>query len=269
MYESFHGSPSQEFTEFTTEEHYHENLAELGVLAGLVVETEYAGTAALAFSGYHWDKREGAFDLEEGRQNPLWGDLFGTKTTTYHAKGGTTTTAKGMTYKGHPIIKQMAGQFKGEYNVPSIDRDSMFDNVKDAKSFIDGWADYKTRNKRKRMNPDPIASTTTLLASNEKGTQLYLVGGDQSLDLSALKIDGPEADHESIPIGYISIVTYHTSKVFDGKREEYDYWHRLSEESQGPLPILIYDRLNERLYISGGCYHIPQPWAETSPGITD
>ena len=114
MYESFHGMPSEEVTEFEEEIHYHENLSELGVLCGLVIETEYAGTMALAFSGYCWDKKEGAFELKAGRENPLFGGLFGGQTTHYSVKHGTKTTTTGrLNYKGHQIVN-----IGGEYEIP-------------------------------------------------------------------------------------------------------------------------------------------------------
>jgi hypothetical protein len=320
MYESFHGIPSEEVTEFITDEHYHENLAELGVLCGLLVETEYAGTIALAFSGYVWDKKEGAFDLPPGKQNPLFGSLFGTKTTTYHAKGGTTTTTGKLNYKGKQIVR-MGG---GGYQVPSIDSVSTFDNLTEAKRFVDFWsknpkiidgypvvskasdayAVYDADDKEivayapgnlypiskskalrergtghkvyyvgfplsggRKGNPDPTSSDTTLLTSNENGTQLFLVGGDQSVDLDCFKFEGPEAEHESIILGNVAQVVYHTSKIFEGKREEYDYFHHFSEDTDGPLPVLRYDAVNQRLHLDGGSYKIEKPLLSTSPGI--
>lgn len=321
MYESFHGQPSEEVTEFVEDHHYHENLAELGVLAGVVVETEYAGVMALAFSGYKWDDREGAFELKAGRENPLFGGLsglFGKRTTTYHAKsGGTTTTTGRLNYKGKQILHAGDG-----YEVPSIDPESRFDTVKDAKKFIDewsknpksvdgypvvkkemdAWALYdadaheiiayapgapwpisKTKALREKgsghkvyyigipdkQNPDPTNSDTTLLASNEKGTQLFLVGGDQSVDIDSFKFKGAEGEHESIVLGNVQQITYHTSKVFYGKLEQFDYFHHFSEDTKGPLPTLRYDAVNEKLYLDGGCYKINKPFMGTSPGIED
>lgn len=401
MYESFHGQPSEEVTEFVEDHHYHENLAELGVLAGVVVETEYAGVMALAFSGYKWDDREGAFELKAGRENPLFGGLFGGKTTHYSVKHGTKTTTTGkLNYKGHQIVS-----IGGEFEVPSVDPESRFDSVKEAKRFIDEWSknpkrvtmsfaasttyrpphpertakrdsgydvtfqewpnrasmaksirmqesgpstgknwraivpleqtegygrqnpdptknpdnDYvkkviaryeatgriayyrplkktislsggaplpekeavkrmletlkkheeEDRSRMGKQNPDPTNSDTTLLASNEKGTQLFLVGGDQSADLESFKLKGAEAEHESIVLGNVQQITYHTSKIFEGKREEFDYFHHFSEDTKGPLPTLRYDAVNEKLYLDGGCYKINKPFMGTSPGIED
>lgn len=335
MYESFHGQPSEEVTEFVEDLHYHENLAELGVLAGVVVETEYAGVMALAFSGYKWDNREGVFELKAGRENPLFGGLFGGKTTHYSVKHGTKTTTTGkLNYKGHQIVS-----IGGEFEVPSVDPESRFDSVKEAKRFIDEWSKnpglpvytvpmsqshrvvqygrglvkleaarreakkigsrfivkvedstgahvvYLTpdprftledlsaipgaRTRLSVQNPDPTNSDTTLLASNEKGTQLFLVGGDQSVDIDSFKLKGAEAEHESIVLGSVQQITYHTSKIFEGKREEFDYFHHFSEDTKGPLPTLRYDAVNEKLYLDGGCYKINKPWMSTSVGIED
>ena len=116
-----------------------------------------------------------------------------------------------------------------------------------------------------KSNPEPISTLTTLLTSNESGTQLYFVGGDQSLDLDSLKFSEVEQEKELITIGECFFVSYLTQKDFD-KFEQICYEHELGEVS-GVLPTLIYDRLNKRLMLSGGEYHIERPMFETSPGI--
>lgn len=50
MYESFHGSPSENIEEFIEQEHYHGNLAELGVLVGLKVRTVNGEDVTVKFS---------------------------------------------------------------------------------------------------------------------------------------------------------------------------------------------------------------------------
>ena len=115
-------------------------------------------------------------------------------------------------------------------------------------------------------NPaDSVNHNTTLLSSNEDGTQLYLVGGDQSLDLDALGINGDMATKELVTIGDVCKIHYETEKDFD-KFELIQYHHELGEET-GDLPVLAYDRLNKRLLFIGGAYKIEKPWGETSPGI--
>ena len=120
------------------------------------------------------------------------------------------------------------------------------------------------KNKRK-SNPEPISTTTTLLTSNEDGTQLYFVGGDQSVDLEALKFSEIEQEKDLVTIGDCFFVSYLTQKDFDNL-ETICYEHELGEES-GVLPQLIYDTRNKKLMLSGGEYHIERPMLETSPGI--
>jgi hypothetical protein len=121
------------------------------------------------------------------------------------------------------------------------------------------------------INPGPNSHSTgpVYLTSNEDGTQLYITGGDQSLDLPGLGITGPAADKELVTVGQVTNIVYHAHKIFDGKREEYDYTHKFSEDTHGPLPILTYDRINQQLKLSGGVYKIERPLVGTSPGIED
>ena len=93
-----------------------------------------------------------------------------------------------------------------------------------------------------------------LLCSNEKGTQLYIVGGDQSLDLEKLGFTGDKGDKDLITIGIAYEITYRTEKGFDKFRLT-DYYHELGEET-GFQPSLVYDVMNEFLLISGGEYKI-------------
>lgn len=125
------------------------------------------------------------------------------------------------------------------------------------KSFADAW-----------INPRQMKSNIVLLCSNEKGTQLFIEGGDQTTDLAKLGLS-ELAKKESATIGSVSNVTYHATKKFDDKEEEYDYVHKFSEDSGGLRPTLRYDTVNEHLYLDGGVYHIPRPLIGTSQGITD
>ena len=117
------------------------------------------------------------------------------------------------------------------------------------------------------LNPNNHDTGPAYLTSNESGTQLFITGGDQSLDLPGLGITGPQAEKELVTIGQVTNIVYHTRKIFSGKEEEYDYTHKLSEDTHGPLPVLIYDRINEHLKLSGGEYKIERPLVGTSPGI--
>jgi len=100
-----------------------------------------------------------------------------------------------------------------------------------------------------------------LLASNPTGTQLYLVGGNQSLPLDTMQITGALASKTSVVIGEAFEITYRTKKGFDKFRET-EYFHELGEET-GHKPVLIYNTLNCEMELAGGAY-------ETKPeGITN
>lgn len=140
------------------------------------------------------------------------------------------------------------------------------------------------------------------LAATEDGKQLYIKGGKQTLDLKAIKMDGPEWVKDRMVIGQFSPpdpcskcgsefkysearnlhvcsqcrhvaddndrvhnITYRTEKDFD-HFEPIDYQHDLGEVS-GVRPMLEYEPRNNHLYVTGGQYHIELPVFETSPGI--
>lgn len=101
---------------------------------------------------------------------------------------------------------------------------------------------------------------TTKLCSNEAGTHLYLVDGDQSLDLKVFGIKrkrtgkhGHYTDvKDKLLLGEIHELTYRTEKAFDNFKLT-DYYHGLGEDS-GVRPALVYDTLNEQMEIVGGQY---------------
>ena len=105
---------------------------------------------------------------------------------------------------------------------------------------------------------------TVFLAANEAGTQLYFVGGDQSLDLDKLKFTGDWVK-DSMVIGVVYELTYRTRKKFD-KFKLTEYYHELGEET-GDQPMLVYDSLSPHCSISGGKYKIKMPLLGMSPGI--
>mgnify|MGYP001145670713 CR=1 FL=1 len=95
-----------------------------------------------------------------------------------------------------------------------------------------------------------ISATGARLLASPDGTQLYIEGGDQSLDARALHL--PEKD--LAVVGTLHSVTYRTRKGFDGF-ELVDYQHEFGEDG-GERPLLLYDALNQRLLIAGGSYQI-------------
>jgi hypothetical protein len=92
----------------------------------------------------------------------------------------------------------------------------------------------------------------TYLAMNEKRTQLFIVGGDQSVNLRDF---GITKAHETEILGEVKEVVYFTEKLHliekDGGKGPYG--HKFSS----PLPTLVYDTRNQLLSFAGGGYSIP------------
>jgi hypothetical protein len=87
-----------------------------------------------------------------------------------------------------------------------------------------------------------------LLAFNEKRTQLFIEGGDQSVDLKQFGIKTP---HEVETLGEVRVIEYFTIKDHlgkDGGRAV--YVHKFHK----PYPVLSYHTLDQRLEFSGGSY---------------
>jgi hypothetical protein len=92
------------------------------------------------------------------------------------------------------------------------------------------------------------------LAMDADRCQLYIEGGDQSVDLDAF---GIRVKHDKQVLGRIVKIVYFTTKHHLGSQGgTADYHHELAEEG-GRRPTLIYDQLNELLEIAGGTYTIP------------
>ena len=89
-----------------------------------------------------------------------------------------------------------------------------------------------------------------MLCFNEKGTQLYVEGGDQSVNLKEFGIATP---HETETLGEVVRVDYFTTKNHlgsDGGTAVYQHkFHK-------PYPELVYDVANQQLIFSGGKYVI-------------
>jgi hypothetical protein len=363
MYESFHGTPSQQVVTFEETEHYHEYLAELGICCGVLVETESGHVQAIGLSGYEWKGkgkdagfvagRETGAGMRENPQQWVWPKKSGKKNLehvgdgwailhdigfsgkhTYRAgklEGTTFVRVPGAetVYKRSDALAWIREQSKNprHHRGPFRQASDLFlggagqlddalgdvlagkNPVDEATSFHIGpysehapahdkaiklqsagyrglqiigsgsrWYVYgvarqgqdipnggKLGSPAQRNPSDSISPDTTLLSSNEDGTQLYLVGGDQSLDLDALGITGDSATKELVTVGDCIKIYYETEKDFD-QFETIQYHHELGEET-GELPVLAYDRMNQRLLFVGGAYRIEKPLMETSPGI--
>jgi len=104
------------------------------------------------------------------------------------------------------------------------------------------------------------------VAGNEARNQMYLVGGDQAINLKSLGYrdsfdvshDGEEFEATDIKdhmvLGEIEKLTYQTEKKFD-KFKTIDYFHELGEDTK-VRPFLTYDTLSKHMGIAGGEYVI-------------
>lgn len=95
---------------------------------------------------------------------------------------------------------------------------------------------------------------TILLCSSPDGRQLYLEGGNQTVDLRQLGMSGRDWVRDQMCLGVVLMVTYRTEKGFD-KFQLTDYFHKLGEVT-GQRPVLNYDTINHLLTISGGQYEV-------------
>jgi len=105
-----------------------------------------------------------------------------------------------------------------------------------------------------------------LLAQDEKGKQLYIAGGDQSVNLADFGIKNP---HEQEILGALQNIVYFTTK--DHLRPEdggtAGYKHKFGGEGRekkyafgqkgSRLPLVGYDVRNKLLSIQGGGYELP------------
>lgn len=91
-----------------------------------------------------------------------------------------------------------------------------------------------------------------ILALNESQTQLFIVGGDQSVDLRSF---GIKDTHEKEVLGTCKSVTYYTEKLHlidkDGGKGFYQH------KFESPRPFIVYDSRNKLLSFAGGGYSIP------------
>lgn len=104
------------------------------------------------------------------------------------------------------------------------------------------------------------------VASNEAANQMYLVGGDQKVDVQKLGFrDSFDVTHDGetfeatelkdlMVLGEVQKLTYQTRKAADGFKL-IDYYHQLGEDTL-VRPFLLYDTMNEKMRIAGGQYHI-------------
>jgi len=123
------------------------------------------------------------------------------------------------------------------------------------------------------VSPDGIEVDITgfkgaMLSANEANTQLYIEGGDQTVNLSDFGLGEPYHDKEDL--GEVKKLFYFTDKTHMGDQGgEAVYHHKLGEEGtkrnyefgklegrKVPRPRLAYDVVNQALEFIGGEYVI-------------
>lgn len=118
-----------------------------------------------------------------------------------------------------------------------------------------------------RVRPDGMTKWGSLdlqgkgvvLSSNAGGTQLFCVGGNQSMTPAQMSMLGADPAKEVLDLGEARYVAYRTRKAFVGGKLA-SYEHALGEETR-VFPRLIYDRRGSkpRLTFAGGEYKIEAP----------
>lgn len=113
----------------------------------------------------------------------------------------------------------------------------------------------------------------TRLALNETGTQLYVRGGDQSINLTEFnRITTRPVDprKESVVLGDVVAVYYRAAKPFLGGEHTKSglYGHKFKPTA---LPVLVYDTRSKLLALAGGVYYVkPRDYdGKHSRGIVD
>jgi len=100
----------------------------------------------------------------------------------------------------------------------------------------------------------------TRLASNETGTQLFIRGGDQSIDLGEFnrRTRRPvDPKKELVALGEVTDIAYSARKPFLGgpHKKTGIYVHKLGGKTKS-LPVLLYDTRSRLLSLAGGEYYI-------------
>jgi hypothetical protein len=103
------------------------------------------------------------------------------------------------------------------------------------------------------------------LCSSEDGKQLYLMGGNQEVNVEPF---GVEEDKDSVVLGEAFAITYFTSKHHLGEEDKTPgpYRHEFGEEG-GEGPMVTYDCLNHLINFHGGTYVIKRDMGKYSAGL--
>lgn len=106
------------------------------------------------------------------------------------------------------------------------------------------------------------AGNPALLCSNERRNQMFIEGGDQTVNLKTFGIREPV--HEKEVLGELNSIEYYTIKKHLGDEGgEAIYRHKLRSHRFRRKPQVIYDTVNGLLSFAGGNYEV------LDEGITD
>ena len=94
------------------------------------------------------------------------------------------------------------------------------------------------------------------LACAPTGQQLYLIGGNQTLN-GSLKRFGADTTKDFVELGIAESIVYRASKDFTDFKST-DYEHEFGEES-GDKPHVFYDKFKQRIFLMGGRYRVERP----------
>jgi hypothetical protein len=224
MYETFHGKPPTAVTTLIESEEYRKDLAYLGDLIEMKIATPTNLEITLGFDGGG-----------ERQKNPEpWQPL--------------------SQQKHYASILALADQYKRMGYETKVEKHGK------ATWVLSVRATPELLLQRKGTRGNPEDRTPTLYTSPD-GRQFYLIGGDQSVDLTAFKMSQPKWVKDLMVLGVLTELTYRAEKAFHNFRLS-DYYHRLGEET-GYQPVVLYDTLNEKLLVAGGAYETKDV------GITD
>ena len=96
------------------------------------------------------------------------------------------------------------------------------------------------------------------LAAAPEGTQLYLIGGKQTLNDAALAQFTDDTSEDLFDLGEAKEVQYVARKApeFDTVK----YFHKFGEEARGSeMPRAFYDAIRKQIFLAGGEYHVEAP----------
>jgi hypothetical protein len=94
----------------------------------------------------------------------------------------------------------------------------------------------------------------TFLDANEKGTQMFIDGGDQRVNVLDF---GIENHLEAVVLGYLKRIDYYTTKKHLGKEGGTAVYKHIMGEEGGELPTVVYHTIDKKLAVVGGSYTMP------------